>query len=125
MVSPNISPELQSHPKYNEIVEWFEQNGWKEGKPLPHEGHHREWYNRYPDEPRCKTNEPKALLIVARLYSYLEVGVDRVGLDLALCAEPSGDGSWVSFTAYGFGEVVEIPNQVERLLTAWRAIAKF
>lgn len=125
MIPPNISPGLQSSRKYDEIVEWFEKNGWEEGRPLSHDVHNREWYGRYPDEPCCKTNEPKALQIVARLFDYRNRGADHVGLDLRLCAEPTGDGSWISFTAYGFAEVEEIPNQVERLLTAWRAIAKF
>lgn len=124
MIPPNISPGLQSSRKYDEIVEWFEKNGWKEGKPLSHDVHNREWYARYPNEPCCKTNEPKALQIVARLFDYRNRGADHVGLDLKLCAEPTGDGSWISFTVYGFDEVDQIPSQVERLLTAWRAIAK-
>lgn len=124
MITPNISPGLQSSRKYDEIVEWFEKNGWEEGKPLSHDVHKREWYSRYPDEPCCKTNEPKALQIVARLFDYRVYGADHVGLDLKLTAEPVEDDGWVSFTAYGFTQVEEIPKQVERLLIAWRAITK-
>lgn len=124
MITPNISPGVQSPPKYEEIIDWFERNGWKEGKPNQIDYHQREWYNRYPDEPCCKTNQPKALKIVARLFVYRVHEADHVGLDLKLTAEPVEDDGWISFMAYGFEGVDKIPNQVERLLTAWRAIAK-
>jgi hypothetical protein len=108
---------------YDAIVDWFEANEWKEWKVSRYDNHDRQWFKKFPDEPKCKTNEPKPIQVRAMLWDYRKYGeTNWVGIELELHAEPFDDGGWVLFKAHAFNSVEDIPDQVERLLVAWRAV---
>lgn len=107
---------------YDAIVQWLNDNGWKEWKVASHDRHDRQWFRKYPGEPMCATNEPKPLQIRVFLWDHRKYGAANMGLEIELHAEPVGDGGWVVLKAHAFNSVEEIPNQVERLLVGWRAI---
>lgn len=102
-----------------EIAQWFESNGWVEWT-AKHERCDRNWFKKFPDEPKCKTNEPKPLQVRAMMFDRRRYGAS-IGVQLELVAEPFENDGWVSLSAYGF-ELSDIPKQVERLLVGWRAI---
>jgi hypothetical protein len=107
---------------YDAIVEWFAANDWKEWKVSTHDRHDRQWFKKYPGEPMCKTNEPKPLQLRAMLWDHRKSGADHVGLELELHAEPVKDDGWIIIKAHAFDSVDQVPQQIERMLKAWRAV---
>lgn len=108
----------------NEVVKWFEANGWREFPVASHDRHDRNWVKKYTNEPRCHANREKSLQLVAKMWRREWAGDGQVGLEIELHAQPSQDGAWTLFMAHAFDLVEDVPLQCERLLTAWRAIVQ-
>jgi len=107
---------------YDAIVEWFAANDWKEREVSSIDRHDRQWFKKYPGEPKCKTNEPKPLQLRAMLWDHRKSGADHVGLELELHAEPVKDDGWIIIKAHAFDSVERVSQQIERMLAAWRAV---
>ena len=107
---------------YDAIVEWLESNDWKECKVATHDRHDRQWFKKCLGEPMCKANEPKPLQLRAMLWDHRKSGADHIGLELELHAEPVKDDGWIVIKAHAFDSVEQVPQQIERMLTAWRAV---
>ena len=113
----------QGQPTYDDIIRWFSDNGWIEKPVSMMDKHSRNWFKRFPGEPKCKSNALKAITIRAMLWDHRAYDPNALGLELQIQADPAGDDGWVIFTAYGFADPKMVPNQAERLLKAWRAVA--
>ena len=101
---------------------WLDKNGWVKGRTAPYELHHESWFKRFPDEPKCATNTPKPLQIRVKVCNNERYHLPGCSIEIDITAE--ADHGWFVLNAYSLDSVEEVPGQVERLLKAWRAIAK-
>ena len=117
----DVSEHSSSTDGYAVVASWLSENGWNEHPVASHDSHDRQWFKKYPGEPKCATNEPKPLQLRVMAWDHRKHGINRIGLEIELHSEPIDDGGWLIIKAHAFDSVEDIPDQVERMLVAWRA----
>ena len=117
--------DVLSMRDYAAVTQWFRDNGWKEVPVSRIYDHDLDFFKKFPDAPKCKTNAPKPLQLRAKIWDHQKYDATMpIGVEIELHSKPVKDDGWVAIKAHGFSSIEDVPRQCERLIKAWSAICE-